>query len=312
MVGHNFIARILVLVLITGVTYGAAGLIASGEARTDSRSRSTMSVQLAHRSTNGNGVVSYDVRSADNGGGTRVLRVLAPTRPARGVPHNFLYVLPVEAGLGASYGDGLETLRALDAHNKYNLTIVEPSFGIESWYADNPRDSNRRHETFMTKDLLPWVTRNLAVTGHEQNWLIGFSKSGIGAQDLILRHPDLFTLAASWDFPANMERYDQYFDSAKSYGTNESFQLKYRLTPAFVRARKGPFLSHNRLWIGGYSVFHADISDYHALLSSEGIAHDTGTGKPTAHSWSSGWVPVALAALRRDSIGLQRPPVRSM
>lgn len=38
--------------------------------------------------------------------------------------------------------------------------------------------------------------------------LIGFSKSGIGAQDLILRHPDLFTLAASWDFPANMATYD--------------------------------------------------------------------------------------------------------
>jgi len=302
---HGFVACALGLAVIAGMTRGA-GLISSNEARSDKPSRGTMSVHLADRSTNGTGIVSYDVESADDGDGTHVLRVLAPTRPARGVPHNFLYVLPVEAGRGRRYGDGLETLRAIGVHNKLNLTIVEPSFAIEPWYADNPRDSTRRYETFMTKDLLPWVTRHLALTSHEQNWLIGFSKSGIGAQDLILRHPGLFSLAASWDFPAKMAAYDQYPDSSKSYGTNESFQAKYRLTPAFVRARKGPFLSHKRLWIGGYSAFQTDISDYDALLSSVGIAHDTETGTPMAHSWGSGWVPGALAALRRDSIALQR------
>ena len=66
----------------------------------------------------------------------------------------------------------------------------------------------------MTKDLVPWVTQNLQppagsqplapLTGAGQNWLIGFSKSGIGGQDLILKHPDLFAAAASWDFPADM------------------------------------------------------------------------------------------------------------
>ena len=44
--------------------------------------------------------------------------------------------------------------------------------------------------------------------GTEQNWLIGFSKSGLGAQDLLLKHPDLFAAAASWDFPADMDAYD--------------------------------------------------------------------------------------------------------
>ena len=55
-----------------------------------------------------------------------MLRVLHPTNPAHGVPHSFLYVLPVEAGLGNSFGDGLETLRGLDAQDQYNLTIIEP------------------------------------------------------------------------------------------------------------------------------------------------------------------------------------------
>ena len=62
----------------------------------------------------------------------------------------------------------------------------------------------------MTQELVPWIKQNLATTGNEQTWLIGFSKSGIGGQDLILKHPDLFSLAASWDFPADMSSYDQY------------------------------------------------------------------------------------------------------
>ena len=42
----------------------------------------------------------------------------------------------------------------------------------------------------MTKELVPWVKANLATTGTEQNWLIGFSKSGIGSQDLLLKYPE--------------------------------------------------------------------------------------------------------------------------
>ena len=96
------------------------------------------------------------------------------------MPHNFLYVLPVQSQLGHAYNDGLDTLRRLDAQDMYNLTIIEPTFGIDLWYANNPMNANVQYETFMTRELVPWVEKNLATTGHEQNWLIGFSKSGLG------------------------------------------------------------------------------------------------------------------------------------
>jgi hypothetical protein len=256
-------------------------------------------------STDPNGVATYQVTSANNGPSPQPLRVLAPTNPAPGVPHNFLWVLPVEAGLGNAFGDGLETLRALDAQDQYNLTIIEPSFGIDPWYADNPTDPNVQYETFMTGELVPWAEQNLATTGNEQNWLIGFSKSGIGGQDLILKHADIFALAASWDFPADMSAYDEFgADSAAGYGTDANFQANYRLTASFVDAHKGPFLSSNRIWIGGYSLYGTDVSDYDSLLTSEGIAHTTGTPQQAAHRWDSGWVPEALAALNQDSINL--------
>jgi hypothetical protein len=159
----------------------------------------------------------------------------------------------------------------------------------------------------MTKELVPWVDKNLG-TGTEQNWLIGFSKSGIGGQDLILKHPDIFAVAASWDFPADMSSYDQFgSDSAAGYGTDANFQANYRLTTAFVDAHKGPFLSNNRIWIGSYQLYGVDVSDYNTLLTSEGILHTTEPPQSMAHSWDSGWVPMALTALDQDSISLSSP-----
>ena len=284
---------------------GAPGIMANGAATGDNWAGSNTGFQVSYVSTSSSGVKSYNVISANNGYGPQTIRVLNPTSPAAGVAHNFLIVLPVEVGLGTTFGDGLGTLQSLNAQNQYNLTIIEPTFGIDSWDANNPNDPNMQYETFITQELVPWVKQNLATTGQEQTWLIGFSKSGLGVQDLILKHPDLFTLAASWDFPADMATYDGLgSDPAANYGTDANYQANYRLTQAFVDAHKTPFLSSNRIWIGGYSLYQTDVSDYGAILTSEGIAHSTETPQDMAHRWDSGWMPIALAALYQDSIQL--------
>jgi S-formylglutathione hydrolase FrmB len=69
-------------------------------------------------------------------------------------------------------------LQSIDAEDQYNLTIVEPAFGVDPWYADTPANADWQYETFMTQELVPWVQQNLSTTGTEQNWLIGFSKPG--------------------------------------------------------------------------------------------------------------------------------------
>jgi predicted acyltransferase (DUF342 family) len=284
---------------------GAPGIIANGTGTVGNWSGGTAGFEAHYLSTDLNGVESYHVISANNGYGPQVLRILRPTHPATGVAHNVVFALPVEAGLGTDFGDGLQTLQQLDAQDQYNLTIVAPSFNFDPWYADSATDPNIQYETFMATELEPWVAQNLSTTGAEQNWLIGFSKSGIGGQDLILKHPNLFTLAASWDFPADMSSYNQFgADSAAAYGTDANFQSNYRLTSAFMDAHKAPFLAENRIWIGGYGLYQTDDSDYASLLAAKGIADTTETPTLMDHDWYSGWVPLALTALEQDSINL--------
>ncbi|HEV3381268.1 MAG TPA: alpha/beta hydrolase-fold protein, partial [Trebonia sp.] len=286
------------------LTGGAPGIMANGTAQAAGWAGGNASFTITHESTDSSGIAYYNILSANDGHGPQTLRVLQPTDPAPGVAHNFLIVLPVEAGLGDTYGDGLETMQSLNAQNQYNLTIVEPTFYIPPWYANNPNDPNLQYETFLTQELAPWMKKNLSTTGNEQVWLIGFSKSGVGGQDLILKHPNVFTLAASWDFPADISSYNEYSDSAASYGTEANFQANYQLTPSFVKNYAAPFTTANRIWIGGYGLYPTDVSDYDALLTSEAVRHTLGPSQDLAHTWDSGWVPAALASLATDSRNL--------
>lgn len=286
---------------------GMPGVLVNGAEAAGKLSVGPACYEVHHLSDDSRGIATYSVISATNSGGPHLLRVLRPARPSPGVAHNFLFALPVEDGLKSVYGDGLHTLQSLDVQNEYNVTIIEPSFGIEPWYADNPDEPDARHETFMTRELIPWVRATLAITGDEQNWLIGFSKSGLGGQALLLRHPDLFNLVASWDFPADMSTHDEYGPgSANCYGTDANFQANYRLTNQFVGARRTPFLQHCRIWIGQGPIFMSSVSRYESMLAAAGIRYAARAALDSPHRWDGGWLPAALAGLQECSIELAR------
>ncbi|HSX09673.1 MAG TPA: alpha/beta hydrolase-fold protein, partial [Candidatus Saccharimonadales bacterium] len=291
------------------LTGGSPGVMAFGTPTSDNWAGGDMGYEFHFLSTDGNGVESYDMISANNGHGPHVLRVLRPTAPAAGVAHSFLILLPVEPEEGTTFGDGINYLRTLNAQNQYNLTVIEPAFVQDPWYADNPLLADSQYETFMTAELQPWIKNNLATSGNEQTWLMGFSKSGIGGMDLFLKHSDLYSLVASWDWPADNAAYDQFGTSSSSqYGTDANFQANYRLTPDFVQAHAAPLQNENRIWIGGYNAFQADVSDFDGMLTTLGILHTTETPTLMTHAWDSGWVPFALTALAQDSTNLLITP----
>jgi hypothetical protein len=260
---------------------------------------------VSNSQTDSGGVVWYDAASSYNGPGPTALRVLAPTAPA-GTTHRFIYVLPVIDGVGIQdfFGDGLEELRALNVHNDYNAHIIAPSFQVVPWFADHDSDPDRRYESFIVQDLVPWVKANLAVTGQEEHWLVGFSKSGFGAVTLLFRNPAVFAAAAAWDFPADQPD-TSIWDMLDNYGSDANFQGGYRLTDGWVAARKGPFQEAPRLWLSydpatylGHPTFLDEVDAFAGRLQDNQVQFLRTGGTTRAHAWNTGWLPEAAAGLQ--------------
>ncbi len=152
--------------------------------------------------------------------------------------------------LSSPHSDGLEELQLLDVHNRYNLTLIAPSFHIEPWYGDHDSNFDRRLESFIVRDLVPFGDSFAAPGTIPQRWVLGFSKSGTpGALSLILRHPNVFSAAAAWDAPAQFTDMSAFPGMAENFGTEQNFD-RYEI-PTLVIKNGEALRSRNRVWISG-------------------------------------------------------------
>jgi hypothetical protein len=261
------------------------------------------------------GFMTYTVDSPRQAKPT-TLRILLPedagkapaSAPAPGkdvtrcAPLRVLYVLPVEAGLGNRYGDGLAEVRKLGLHNRYRLICVEPAFSALPWYADHPTDPNCRQESYFIQDVLPFVERTFNVPGDPNcRLLVGFSKSGWGAWSLLLRHPDIFARAAAWDAPL-VETSPNKYGMKDIFATQDNFE-KYRITALLAAAAKRLNGRAARLALHGYGGFRAQHQAAHDLMAKLQIPHDYRDGPQRKHHWSSGWLEDAVEFLAGQGPG---------
>jgi len=260
----------------------------------------TTSMTVGNPTVDGNGVKSYSVNSAYLGNVPVVVRVLAPTNPTPGKLHRILYVLPVTWGvtnLSSEYSDGLEELRLLNVHNRYNLTLIAPSFNIEPWYGDHVSDPSRRLESFIVRDLVPFGN-SLTPGQWPQAWVLGFSKSGNGTLTLLLRNPNVFTAGAAWDAPAQFTQ--MAGGMAGNFGTEENFD-RYEIPP-LVSKNAEAFRTRNRLWISGdESAWTSHMIQLDQQTTQAGVLHTFIQGGWRAHSWRSGWLEGAVASLDQNA-----------
>jgi hypothetical protein len=223
------------------------------------------------------------------------VRVLLPARLEKGRRYPVLYVLPVEAGDGRGFGDGLSEIKKLALHEKYGLICVQPTFTRVPWYADHPRKGNLRQETHFLKVVLPFVEKRYPVLAKPQGrLLLGFSKSGWGAFTLLLRHPSVFGKAAAWDAPLDMKAPGRY-GSGDIFADKENFE-KYRVT-RLLEQKGGKLGPGKRLALLGYGNFREGHKTVHALLERLKIPHEYRDGPNRRHEWHSGWVEEAVKVL---------------
>jgi putative tributyrin esterase len=94
--------------------------------------------------------------------------------------------------------------------DKYQLIIVTPDGGYDSWYFDSPVNKTSRYETFITQELRQEVeNRYKTIATRSGRFISGLSMGGHGALYLSARHPELYLAAGSMSGAVNVAGIDR-------------------------------------------------------------------------------------------------------
>lgn len=199
------------------------------------------------------------------------------------VPYAVVYLLHGYSGNFAEYIKHKPELE--DLASQYDMIFVCPD-GQDSWYFDSPIDPKMKFETYITKELIPYIDENFRTRGDAANRAIsGLSMGGHGALWLAFRHPELFTACGSMSggvditaFPDNWKIKLRLGEYASNKTVWESHSV-LGLIPNF--ANKGQSI----IFDCGSSDFMFDVNNkLHDAMLKKGIPHDY-IVRPGGHSW---------------------------
>ena len=156
-------------------------------------------------------------------------------------------VLYLLHGVLGNYTNWVEATDILDYANSYQLIIVMPDGGLASWYVDSPTASQSQYESYIVKELAPFIENRYTTASHVYRGICGLSMGGHGAVMLALRHPEVFHAASSlsgvldisahgdigaiWGLDSVLGRYK---DNAELWDSYSCYHLiKARPNPAF-------------------------------------------------------------------------------
>lgn len=220
-----------------------------------------------------------------------------------------ILMLPVEGGFGSwRWGDIIQILQSKYKAKKLPESIkdsvfVSPAYAIAPWLNDNPEDAKNKLESYLMKIVLPFIQKKYQ-TDPKKVALIGFSKSGYSSINLLLRYPETFAIAASYDAPLMMRPEDfGVFKTNDIYGNQKNFDA-YR--PSVGLEKMGHVLKNRKSLIVMGEAFFGDrwciekgkshTQSFHELLNKKGIEHIYNNKVKAAHSWNWKWLKPALEA----------------
>ena len=226
------------------------------------------------------------------------LWVLLPDKFDKTTRYKVLYVLPA---LEAGDKEGILQAKKLDLANKFNILCVGPGFSRMPWYGDNPDNPKIRYDSYLPDVIVPFIDKTYpTIASPDGRLLVGFSKSGLGALSILLRHPDVFGRAGAWDAPLLEDgiRVD-YF------GPKENYMKEYYI-PALL-ARRAEMLKDQPARIAITGVGWGGIEAGHKKMEELKIPHYFNPNPKVNHEWKSGWLGPLVEVLMADDMTKVKP-----
>jgi len=149
-------------------------------------------------------------------------------------------------GYGGDYGQWpITTPQLKKTADDLKIIFVCPDGGIGSWYFDSPIDSSIRYESYITKELVPYIDANFSTKADPKSRAItGLSMGGHGALYLAIRHSDLFGAAGSTSGGVDFRPFPNRWDIKKALGEYEQNKERWY---EYTVMRQVELLKNNQL-----------------------------------------------------------------
>jgi S-formylglutathione hydrolase FrmB len=149
-------------------------------------------------------------------------------------------------GYGGDYGQWpITTPQLKKTADDLKIIFVCPDGGIGSWYFDSPIDSSIRYESYITKELVPYIDANFPTkTEPKSRAITGLSMGGHGALYLAIRHSDLFGAAGSTSGGVDFRPFPNRWDIKKALGEYEQNKERWY---EYTVMRQVEMLKNNQL-----------------------------------------------------------------
>ncbi|MFD4955898.1 hypothetical protein [Streptomyces sp. NPDC058451] len=233
-------------------------------------------------------------------GRTRVT-LLLPKQPVRRV----VLALPVERDDGTKYGHSLSELRRLPAPLRHGTLFAAPTFNESPWLVNHASRARCLQEDHLVRLVVPAVLSAFAGARPPLH-LLGFSKGGFAALNLLARHPGLFAVASVWDASLLADRppHPQLVDVAGSAARLDEYDVRRNLRRHAAALSGGSC----RIALGGVGTLEADWNAGRQLLEELGIPHRAYRDAPAEHRWRVAWLASAMQHLLELEVRLPAGP----
>lgn len=156
------------------------------------------------------------------------------------------------------------------------IIFVYADGGKSSWYFDSPIDSTSQYESYITKELVPYIDANFStIASSKSRAITGLSMGGHGALYLAIRHSNLFGAAGSTSGGFDFRPFPKSWNLQNLLGAYESNKERWY---DYTVMRQVDLLTNNQLAIifdcGVDDIFIAMNRALHEKLLQLKIDHD--------------------------------------
>ncbi len=201
-------------------------------------------------------------------------------------------VLYLLHGYGGNYATFIKNFPVIsEAADQYGMLLVCADGGLSGWYMDSPVDSLMRYETYITKELVPFIDSTYATIIHrEGRAIMGLSMGGHGALYLTIRHQQMFGAAGSMSGCLDLRPFSNNWDLSGRLGSIDTYPENWEENSVINMLGR---IKNDSLSIitdcGVDDVFISVNRQVHEKMISLNISHDyiERPGGHTREYWSS-------------------------